>query len=104
MTAPSSKEYLVTRIDHLTGIVVTPDDVRVLGGREQPLSFESLGEAELFCMDRLREHPDSEWWIFEDSTQGHALRRFFDESYWKLRIAGGERRSFWQRLRARLGR
>jgi hypothetical protein len=95
--------YYVLQIEPSTGIALAHDGKRA-SGDEHWYPFDTREAAEAFCIERLRERPETGWALFgEDRTKG--LHTFVDDAYWaNLPDPPKRPASLWQRLRARFRR
>jgi hypothetical protein len=90
----------VLQADPYTGVLLTLSGEWARAGEEHRYTFESLQEAEQFCAERLRDRPETEWWIFDG--RGTCAGGFRDDNYWANLNLKRPKVSYWRRLKARL--
>ena len=99
-------QFAVIQTDPRTGVPFTRDERWAIAdpadaARGAPIHTEvflSLEAAEAACLARVRERPDTEWWIFDH--QSKAVKIILDSDYWKSREPPDP--SWWRRLLRRL--
>lgn len=79
--------HWVLQVDPDTGITLAADGTWAVSGNEHYKPFESLEQAEAFCATKLRERPDTEWWIFEGDSRAKGIKVYRDDDYLKARAA-----------------
>jgi hypothetical protein len=91
--------FAVLQTDPRTGVPLAHDENWAKPGQAYFRVFPSLEEAEAFCVARLSERRNTEWWIFD--YQGAQIKSFMDSEYWHALAAqeiSNRPTSFWRRL------
>jgi hypothetical protein len=92
-------QCVVVQVDPRTGIHLARNGIWAKTGDAFYRAFSSLSEAEAFCLERVGERRDTEWWIFND--RGVPIKSFSDSEYWRTvaaREASNRSKGFWHRL------
>lgn len=84
--------YWVLQVDPRNGRMFTLDGKWATAGEEHYYAFGSLEQAEAFCMARLKQQPETGWWVFEGDERAKSLRQFQDDAYWDAQTAAAAKR------------